>query len=231
MSDLPDLPDRPAPPQSLVQRAESWLQWVGPGRVVGGAVVVLAVVAGAYWLVRPPSPSPESTLPLAGTATSTIATSTTVASAGPSATATSVDTVVVHVAGAVAAAGVYELPAGSRVVDAVAAAGGTAGDAQPDAVNLAAPLVDGARIYVPRVGETVPVLSGTSATAAPVGPLDLNTATEDQLDDLPGVGPATAAAIVAHRTTNGPFSSVDQLADVRGIGPAKLAAIRELVTV
>ena len=228
MTDLPDLPDRPAPPQSPMQRAASWLQWVGPGRVVGGAVVVLAVVAGAYWLVRPPSPSPESTLPFAGTATTVAASST---SAAVSASTVATDTVVVHVAGAVRATGVYELPVGSRVVDAVTAAGGTLADAQPDAVNLAAPLVDGERVYVPRVGESPPVAVAPNGTAVPAGPLDLNTATETQLDDLPGVGPATAAAIVAHRDSNGPFASVDQLADVRGIGPAKLAAIRELVTV
>lgn len=227
MTDLPDLPDRPAPPQSPMQRAASWLQWVGPGRVVGGAVVVLAVVAGAYWLVRPPSPSPESTLPFAGTAT-TVASS---SSAPVAASTVATDTVVVHVAGAVAAAGVYELPTGSRVVDAVTAAGGTLADAQPDAVNLAARLVDGERVYVPREGESPPVVVAPNGTAVPAGPLDLNTATATQLDDLPGVGPATAAAIVAHRDNNGPFASVDQLADVRGIGPAKLAAIRELVTV
>jgi hypothetical protein len=92
VTDLPDLPDRPAPPQSPMQRAVSWLQWVGPGRVVGGAVVVLAVVAGAYWLVRPPSPSPESTLPFAGTATTVAASST---SAAVSASTVATDTVVV----------------------------------------------------------------------------------------------------------------------------------------
>lgn len=228
MSDRHELPDRPAPPQSLARRAAAWLQWVGPGRVVSGAVVVLAVLAGAYWLVRPPAPSPESTLPFAGAASSTSVSTT---SDGAPSTTAPPDTVVVHVAGAVVAAGVFELPAGSRVVDAVQAAGGTVADAQPDAVNLAALLVDGERIYVPRVGEEVPAPSPPSGASTPTGPLDLNTATAEQLDDLPGVGPATAAAIVAHRDTHGPFSSVEELADVRGIGPAKLAAIRELVTV
>ncbi len=228
MSDRHELPDRPAPPQSLARRATAGLQWVGPGRVVSGAVVVLAVLAGAYWLVRPPAPSPESTLPFAGAASSTSASTT---SDGAPSTTAPPDTVVVHVAGAVVAAGVFELPAGSRVVDAVQAAGGTVADAQPDAVNLAALLVDGERIYVPRVGEEVPPPSPPSGASTPTGPLDLNTATAEQLDDLPGVGPATAAAIVAHRDTHGPFSSVEELADVRGIGPAKLAAIRELVTV
>lgn len=228
MSDRHELPDRPAPPQSLARRATAWLQWVGPGRVVGGAVVVLAVLAGAYWLVRPPLPSPESTLPFAGSATSLTGVATT--APAPSSSAPP-DRVVVHVAGAVVTAGVYELPAGSRVVDAVQAAGGAVADAQPDALNLAALLVDGERVYVPKLGEVVPLVSTAVGDTTPAGPLDLNTATAEQLDDLPGVGPATAAAIVSHRDSNGPFSSVDELADVRGIGPAKLAAIRELVTV
>jgi competence protein ComEA len=73
--------------------------------------------------------------------------------------------------------------------------------------------------------------SGGGATAAPSGPIDLNTATAEELDALPGVGPATAAAIVSHRERNGPFTSVDGLLDVRGIGPAKLEALRDLVTV
>jgi len=227
--DLPHLPERPAPRPSLRDRALEWLEWVGPTRVVGSAVVVLAVVAGAYWLVRPPAPSPESSLPFASTPT-------TVMSGGVDSTVRAVadttdSTVVVHVAGAVAAPGVYELPVGSRVVDAVAVAGGPVVDAQSDAVNLAAVLVDGERVYLPKEGEVVPAAVSPSDASTPAGPLDLNRATAEQLDDLPGVGPATAAAIVAHRDTNGPFSSVDDLADVRGIGPAKLAAIRDLVTV
>lgn len=230
MHDLPHLPERPAPRRSLRDRALEWLEWVGPARVVGGAVVVLAVVAGAYWLVRPPAPSPESTLPFASSPSTTAVAGgadTTV----PAVADTTASTVVVHVAGAVAAPGVYRLPVGSRVVDAVEAAGGTADGAQPDAVNLAAVLVDGERVYLPRLGEVAPVVASPGGVEAPAGPLDLNRATAEQLDDLPGVGPATAAAIVAHRDANGPFSSVDDLADVRGIGPAKLAAIRDLVTV
>ena len=139
---------------------------------------------------------------------------------------------VVHVAGAVVNPGVYTLRVGARVVDALAAAGGAAADAQPDAVNLAAPLVDGARIYVPRRGEPAPATAVVSpvSSRAPAGPIDLNGATVDLLDTLPGVGPATAAAIVAYRTDHGPFASVDDLAKVHGIGPAKLEAIRSMVT-
>lgn len=154
---------------------------------------------------------------------------------------------VVHVAGAVAAPGVVRLPQGSRVVDAVAAAGGLRPDAEPDRVNLAAPLTDGERVVVPILGQPDPVelpgavapspASGGSAaadagaTGALGQPVDLNTATVEQLDTLPGVGPATASAILDHRTSEGPFRSVDELIEVRGIGEAKLEALRDLVTV
>lgn len=143
----------------------------------------------------------------------------------------------VHVAGSVALPGVYQLPAGARVIDAVAIAGGAGADAQAEALNLAAPLHDGDRVYVPSLVDEVAIPVGvTSATAAagggaPAGPVDLNRATADELDSLPGVGPSTAAAIIAHRDQHGPFASIDALADVRGIGPTKLESLRGLVTV
>lgn len=151
--------------------------------------------------------------------------------------------ITVHVAGAVVRPGVVTLPEGGRAVDAVAAAGGLAPGADPDRVNLAAPLVDGVRLTIPLVGQPVPVevvpqgpgnsgQGGTgSSGAAPAGPVDLNTADAGQLDALPGIGPSTAAAIIAHRDENGPFASVDALLDVRGIGEAKLEALRDLVVV
>jgi competence protein ComEA len=139
---------------------------------------------------------------------------------------------VVHVAGAVNAPGVYELATGSRVIDAVGAAGGFAADANPDAVNLAALVGDSERVYVPVRGESIaPVATEPGGVLAEVWPININSADATRLEDLPGVGPATAAAIIAHRDQKGPFASVDQLADVRGIGPAKLDAIRALVTV
>jgi competence protein ComEA len=159
-------------------------------------------------------------------------------------------TVVVHAAGAVAAPGLYDLARGSRVDDLLVAAGGPTADADLDRLNLAATLTDGERIWVPRRGELQPppLVSGGGAGSEPdsepgneVGsggagapeeaPVDLNTATVDELDTLPGIGPATAEAIVAHREANGPFTSVDQLIDVRGIGEAKLAQLRERVRV
>jgi competence protein ComEA len=142
--------------------------------------------------------------------------------------------IVVHVAGAVAEPGVYELPAGSRVGGAIDSAGGPSRRADPAALNLAAPLSDGERVYVPKVGEAVPVTAVQNAptgSAARAGPIDLNRASAEQLDTLPGIGPATAAAIVDHREQNGPFARVDDLEAVRGIGPAKLEAIRDLVAV
>ena len=227
---MSELPDRPAPPRPLRERITQWLEWVGPGRVVGSAVVVVPVVAAAYWLVRPPAATTESKLPLAISAVSR-STSTTARSAVS--TTKPPAAVVVHVAGAVVAPGVYSLAEGSRVIDAVHAAGGFAADANPDGVNLAAVVVDSQRVYVPRVDEVVAVdgAGGAAGGVAQSFPLNLNTATAAQLDELPGVGPATAAAIIAHRQQHGPFASVDQLGDVRGIGPAKLQAIRGLVTV
>ncbi|MGH9228428.1 MAG: helix-hairpin-helix domain-containing protein, partial [Acidimicrobiales bacterium] len=160
----------------------------------------------------------------------------TTGSEGPATTPTAVATeLVVHVAGAVVSPGVRRLPPGSRVIDALDAAGGALPDADLPRINLAAPLVDGEQVYVPKPGEQPPVVAGagTGAAGGPVpGPLvDLNTATAELLDTLPGVGPSTAAAIIAHRDENGPFTAVDQLLDVRGIGEAKLEQLRDLVSV
>jgi competence protein ComEA len=142
--------------------------------------------------------------------------------------------IVVYVAGAVTRPGVYTLELAARVTDALDAAGGAVAGADLGVVNLAAVVHDGERIYVPLVGEAIPaVVAGETPpdTTVAAGPVDINTATADQLDVLPGVGPTTAAAIVAHRDENGPFLTVEQLGDVRGIGPAKLDALRGLVTV
>jgi competence protein ComEA len=145
---------------------------------------------------------------------------------------------VVHVVGAVVAPGVVRVPAGARVLDAVASAGGAAADADLARVNLAAKLADGQRVVVPRVGELSPpaaVEGGggqpVEAAATPGAPVDLNRATAAELDALPGVGPATAAAIIAYRAQHGPFPTVDALGDVKGIGSAKLEQLRPLVTV
>ncbi|MFM2070712.1 MAG: putative competence protein ComEA [Actinomycetota bacterium] len=224
-------------------RVREWIEWFGLGRLVVTALSVLAVGAGGYWLVRPAPTPVESSLPRATSGSQNSG-----APSAASASAGSVDlpfastsseapaTILVHVAGAVVSPGVYSLAGTSRVIDAVTAAGGPTGEARPDAINLASPLHDGDRVYLPTVAESPAVAAGVSsatpaAGSGPSGPINLNTATADQLDALPGVGPSTAAAIVAHREAHGPFASVDGLDEVRGIGPAKLESLRPLVTV
>jgi competence protein ComEA len=161
----------------------------------------------------------------------------------------------VAVAGAVMRPGLYRVADGTRLSGLIHAAGGLTSEADPDRVNLAAAVHDGERVYVPRRGEpgassvvagagsssagpgsAGPDGAGGSAGAGPAsggtaGPIDVNRASAADLDRLPGIGPATAQAIIAHRTAKGPFTSVEQLADVRGIGPAKLEQIRGLVVI
>lgn len=145
--------------------------------------------------------------------------------------------VTVHVAGEVKNPGVMTLPAGSRVTDAVQAAGGMTHNADPSALNLAQPLNDGEQIKVPKVGE--PEVSGgvsgssdgASSGASGAGKINVNTASEKELQELPGVGPATSEAIIKHREENGRFESIEQLEDVPGIGPAILERLTPLVTV
>ena len=223
---------RPAPPQSLFERLREWVVWFGPGRLAATALAVIAVAAGGTWLLKGPPSRAEDQLPFASKSTASSALP--IATSIVLSTATLPTSVVVYVAGAVATPGVYRLAAAARVTDAVAAAGGPGTDADLDVVNLAAIVTDGERIYVPRVGETVPVVIGGPVAVdetIPAGPVNVNSATADQLDVLPGVGPTTAASIVAYREQHGRFQTVEQLADVRGIGPAKLDALRGLVTV
>jgi|tagenome__1003787_1003787.scaffolds.fasta_scaffold20933768_1 competence protein ComEA len=143
--------------------------------------------------------------------------------------------VVVHVAGAVRNAGVYRLRAGSRVNDALARAGGATPRADLSQVNLAAKVEDGRQVLVPRRAATAPGAptppTGTTAPGQPAVPVSLNTATLEQLDTLPGVGPATAQKILDYREQHGGFGSVDELGEVPGIGDVRLAALRDLVRV
>ncbi|MDJ0767830.1 MAG: helix-hairpin-helix domain-containing protein [Ilumatobacter sp.] len=234
MSDSPTLPPRPEPPRRVADAATAWLAWFGPARLAVTVLSVLLVAAAGYWLVRAPAPPPEAALPVAAGSVPAVTLAPPVPVEPSSAGSAAASTVVVHVAGAVHAAGVHELSAGARVHAAIAAAGGATDDADLDGLNLAAPVVDGQRIYVPVHGEVDPatVSTGPVGDAGEAsGPLDLNDATASQFETLPGVGPSTAAAIVDDRTRNGPFASVDELDRVPGIGPAKLAAIRDLVTV
>jgi competence protein ComEA len=138
---------------------------------------------------------------------------------------------VVHVAGAVRQPGLYEVPEGSRVDDVIRAAGGPRRTAVLDLLNLAAPVVDGQQVLVPARGSRGN--ADASATTGPAGPaaqVSLNTASVEQLDTLPGVGPVTAQKIVAYRTEHGPFASIEELDAIPGIGPARLEQLRGLVT-
>ncbi len=148
--------------------------------------------------------------------------------AGPGAAAAR--QLVVDVAGAVRRPGLVRLREGDRVADAIARAGGLARGAERTAVNLAAPVADGQQVLVPRRGGGAVAAGSGSAAPAPSGPVSLSSATVEQLDALPGVGPVTAQKIVAYRQEHGAFRSVDELDAVPGIGPARLADLRELVT-
>ncbi|MEM7272792.1 MAG: helix-hairpin-helix domain-containing protein [Actinomycetota bacterium] len=158
-----------------------------------------------------------------------------------SSSTTTVADLVVHVAGAVRSPGLVTVPPGARVDDAIRAAGGPGPAADLDRLNLARPVADGMQIRVPTMDEAAPagpLISGPeidepdgSPGAASSGPVALNSASVDQLDTLPGVGPATAAAIVTWREENGGFRVVEDLLDVPGIGPAKLEALRDHVVV
>jgi competence protein ComEA len=130
---------------------------------------------------------------------------------------------VVHVAGAVDHPGVYRMPPGSRVTDAIDRAGGTADEAVPSAINLAAPLADGQQIQVPAKAEGA---AAASAGSAPDGPISLGTATAEELDTIEGIGPVTAAAILEFRDQSGGVSTIDDLDQVSGIGPATMEALK-----
>ncbi|MGY3129198.1 competence protein ComEA [Agrococcus sp. UYP33] len=151
-----------------------------------------------------------------------------VVAATPVATASTVPAeVVVDVQGAVAHPGVYRLPAGSRVLDAIARAGGTSAEAAPGALNLARSVVDGEQLLVPTEGEEAEAAAASPEEGALVS---LNQADQAALETLPRVGPTLALAIIAHRDEQGPFTDVAELDDVPGIGPALLAALTPLVT-
>jgi competence protein ComEA len=189
----------------------------------GALALLLALALGGRWLMRPDASADALAVqPVAPAATSEATT------AEPTAE------VVVDVVGAVVAPGLYRLEEGSRVADAVALAGGATRKANVSAVNLAAPLVDGTQIVVPRKGEQAPAggtagAGASGAAGAAGGPIHLNSASLEELETIPGVGPVTAQRIVDFREQNGPFRSVDELDAVSGIGPTRLEQMRELV--
>jgi competence protein ComEA len=212
-----------------------WQQLRSDRRVAAALLACIAVAAAAAFVrtsfASSPSPAPAPAPTTRADARDS--------AASPSSSLPSAE-IFVHVVGAVRTSGVVRLRAGARVLDAITIAGGANADADLARLNLAAPVTDGSRVAVPRIGQEAPALdpgalSGTPGTGGSgetdTGPVNLNTATPEQLDDLPGIGPATANAIVADREANGPFASVEDLLRVRGIGEAKLAQLQDLVTV
>lgn len=226
------------PKEWLARLPEGWRRpRVVVVAVVGAVVAVVVVGAVAVFALRTPTgPAPRLTLPVAGAQPSVTPAPGTAAAAPPPPSGLAT----VHVAGAVVSPGVYSVPASARVADAVTAAGGPLAEAELDRLNLAARVADGDRVAVPRKGDAAGAAAaapdagvgvGGPGATAPAGPIDLNTATVEQLDTLPGVGPATAQAIVAYRTRHGRLRSVTELLEVPGIGPTKLEAVRPLVKV
>jgi competence protein ComEA len=202
--------------------------------------VAFVGIAG-WWLVQVPPPPPEANLSFAST---TVAASPTIGVSASSINTTP-QIITVHVAGAVKNPGVYRLKYGSRINDGIVAAGGATSAANLDVINLATVLNEGEQIYVPKRGEKPHVITnrpqvggaggaggaggvagaGGAANSAVSQLININLASVVELEQLPGVGPATAKAIVAYREKNGAFLKVEDLLKVRGIGPAKLSEI------
>ena len=140
-------------------------------------------------------------------------------------------TINVYVSGAVNRPEVYTLPLGSLVKDAVAKAGGASAEADLDHINLALRLTDQMQVYVPRQGEAVATPKAASGAATLSAPININTATAEELDRLPGIGPSIAQAIIDYRTQNGPFKTIEGINEVKGIGDALFAKIKGSITV
>ena len=149
--------------------------------------------------------------------------------------------IAVHVIGAVPRPGLYEFPEGTRIQDAIDAAGGLLAEADSASLNLAALLEDGQQLNIPYALGSEPVLNATtlelpsSATSTPsanpdVDLIDINTATLEEFDSLPGIGPTTAQKILDYRTTNGPFAAIEDIMNVSGIGPSTFEDIKDLIT-
>ena len=224
------MPVRPEPPEAA---AASWrrrlldLVEFRPRETIALGVLCLGLVAGAAFAYARSLPK---------SAPKSLATPIAAPTSEPSSAATG--GLIVHVAGAVQTPGVYTLPAGARVIDGIKAAGGAAPGADLSAINLARPLTDGERVYIPRRGETPPpdaggtgpVSSGGDGGSAG-GKVNLNTATSAELEALPGIGQVLAQSIVDYRTQHGPFRSVRDLLKVEGIGEKKFDSLKDYVTV
>lgn len=200
-------------------------RWIAPPSLrpvllaVGATALAAWIVLGTFGGGSPTPVSLEPGTPLASPSSS----------AGLPAAAPSPQDVVVHVLGDVRRPGLVTLPAGARVADAVEAAGGLRKGGSTGSLNLARTLVDGEQVVVSRDAVAAPPAAGGGGTQA--GPLDLNTATADDLDELPGVGPVMAERILAWRAEHGRFASVDQLREVSGIGAVTFERLAPLVRV
>jgi competence protein ComEA len=184
--------------------------------VLVSLVLAALVLAGSRLAATGAAPAPEVVAPLE-----------------PVAAQPSRRLLVVHVVGAVRRPGLFRLKDGARVADAVARAGGATRKADLAGLNLAAPLVDGTQVFVPsRVGATSAIAGGAAAQpgTGPARKVSLSSATAEELDALPGVGPITAQKILDYRAVHGSFASVDDLDAVPGIGPTRIEQLRDLVT-
>jgi competence protein ComEA len=226
-----------SPLTRIIDRVRDWRADARFGVVV---LVGVAVIAGVIWYrigIGGGSAGASSDAPVA---VATTAPNTTLAEASSASNAKRASaTIAVHVAGAVNHPGVVELHTGARVIDAVEAVGGALADGDLDRLNLAAKVNDGQRVYVAKLGQADPGAvadpggaSGVDADGGSTGgKVDLNTATQAQLEALPGIGPTYAQAIIAERQRRGRFTSVNDLRSVRGIGDKRFAELAPLVTV
>lgn len=209
---------------------------IGWPQLIGIAVACALLVGAGFVLAnlrRDLQPAPIEIIPPQNTTAPPAATIEPTATTGP---------YHVYVSGAVAKPAVYELAPGSIIDDAVRAAGGFMPDADAAAINLALPAVDGMQVHVPVIGDVEATPPPVSLPAAGVpsvrmggvtvgGLIDINLANQTDLEMLPGIGPATAAKIIAHREAKGPFATIEAIMDVPGIGAGKFEAIREMITV
>ena len=220
--------------QSTFKKLQTTIKWFGVSRLIGSLMSLIAVALAGWWLLRIPPPPPEDSIPVASTATTVSfdlrSSQTTVLGS-----ASLNSEITVHIAGAVKAPGVYQFRLGARINDGVVAAGGATVQADLDSVNLAMLLSEGIQIYIPKRNEkphivvqprfTNPTSSNDATDKQLQVSININTATAIELEQLAGVGPSTAKAIIAFREKNGAFKSVEDLLNVRGIGPAKLSEI------
>jgi competence protein ComEA len=184
-------------------------------RVLAAAILALVLVVVAWRHTAAGAPAPLRVAP--------------VRAARAASPATAARLLVVDVVGAVRRPGLVRLAEGSRVAAAIAQAGGLRRGAERAGVNFAAPVSDGQQVVVPQRGAAVAAGAGGGAASASTGPVSLSSATAEQLDALPGVGPVTAEKIVAYRQQHGAFRSVDELDAISGIGPSRIADLRGLV--